>query len=83
MTIASAFDEKVVDASGSGAVFGNSATEKIAFYGETPIVQRTAAIATSAVATASSADVTTTLKAAVIDIMNTLEALGIWAGSDA
>lgn len=83
MALPSAFDEKVVDASGSGFVVGNSATEKIAFYGETPIVQRTAAIATSAVATASSADVTTALKAAVIDIMNTMEALGLWAGSDA
>lgn len=83
MTVASAFAEKVIDASGDGAVFGNSSTEKISFYGEVPIVQRTAAIATSAVATASSADVTTALKAAVIDIMNTLEALGLWAGSDA
>jgi hypothetical protein len=34
-------------------------------------------VATSAVGTASSADVTTTLKAAVIDIMNTLAALGL------
>lgn len=50
----------------------------IGFYGETPIAQRTAAVATSAVGTASSTDVTTTLKAAVIDIMNTLEALGLW-----
>ena len=83
MTLPSAFDEKVVDATGAGIVVGNSATEKVAFYGETPIVQRTAAIATSAVGTASSADVTTALKAAVIDIMNTLEALGLWTGSDA
>jgi hypothetical protein len=50
----------------------------IGFYGETPITQRTAVVATSAVGTASSTDVTTTLKAAVIDIMNTLEALGLW-----
>lgn len=66
----------------AGAVLGNNATDKIGFYGTTPVVQRTAAIATSAVGTASSADVTTTLKAAVIDIMNTLEALGLFAGSD-
>jgi hypothetical protein len=75
--------EQVTYNSPDGAQIGQSATEKIAFYGTTPIVQRTAAIATSAVATASSADVTTALKAAVIDIMNTLEALGLWAGSDA
>ena len=61
---------------------GKSSTEKIGFYGTTPIVQRTAAVVTSDVATASSADVTTALKAAVIDLMNTMEALGLWAGSD-
>ena len=75
--------EQVTYNSPDGATMGKSATEKISFYGTTPIVQRTAAIATSAVGTASSADVTTGLKAAVIDIMNTLEALGLWAGSDA
>lgn len=67
----------------AGVTLGNDATDKIGFYGTAPIVQRTAAIATSAVGTASSTDVTTGLKAAVIDIMNTLEALGLWAGSDA
>jgi len=81
MALPSAFDEKVVDATGSGFVVGNSATEKIAFYGETPIVQRTAAIATSDVGTAASTDVTTALKGAVIDIMNTLDALGLWSAA--
>lgn len=75
--------EQVTYNSPAGAQMGSSATEKIGFYGATPVVQRTAAIATSAVGTASSADVTTALKAAVIDVMNTLEALGLWAGSDA
>lgn len=53
----------------------------VGFYGVTPVSQRTAAVATSAVGTASSADVTTALKAAVIDIMNTLAALGLWKAS--
>jgi hypothetical protein len=74
--------EQITYNSPDGATMGKSATEKISFYGTTPIVQRTAAVATSAVGTASSADVTTGLKAAVIDIMNTLEALGLWSGSD-
>ena len=74
--------EQITYNSPDGATMGKSATEKISFYGTTPIVQRTAAVATSAVGTASSADVTTDLKAAVIDIMNTLEALGLWSGSD-
>lgn len=66
----------------TGTLLGNSSTDKIGFYGTTPIVQRTAAAVTSDVGTASSADVTTALKAAVIDLMNTMEALGLWAGSD-
>jgi hypothetical protein len=54
---------------------------KVGFYGAVPIVRRSgAAQATSAVGTASSADVTTDLKAAVIEIMNTLQALGLWKG---
>jgi len=65
-----------------GMSLGTSATEKVSLYGVTPIVQRSgAAQATSAVGTASSADVTTELKAAVIEIMNTLTAVGIWKGS--
>lgn len=53
----------------------------VGFYGKAPITQRSgAAQATSAVGTASSADVTTELKAAVIEIMNTLQALGLWKG---
>jgi hypothetical protein len=54
---------------------------KIGFYGTTPIAQRSgAAQATSLVGTASSADVTSDLKAAVIEIMNTLAAVGLWNG---
>lgn len=67
---------------GDGVSLGQSTTHKVGHYGVTPIVQRSgAAQATSLVATASSADVTTELKAAVIEIMNTLTATGIWKGS--
>ena len=65
------------------ATLGKSASlgGKIGFYGRAPIVQRSgAAQATSLVGTASSTDVTTDLKAAVIEIMNTLQALGLWKG---
>lgn len=55
---------------------------KLGFYGTTPIAQRSgAAQATSLVGTASSADVTTDHKAALIEVMNTLAALGVWKGS--
>lgn len=54
----------------------------IGFYGKTPIVQRAAAAqATSLVGTASSADVNTDLKAAILELMNTNIALGIYKGS--
>lgn len=66
-----------VGRSGQTVAIQPVATGKVGFYGTTPITQRTAAIATSAVGTASSTDVTTQLKAAVIDIMNTLDALGL------
>lgn len=66
-----------------GVDLGRSTTDKIGFYGlATPISQRAgAAQATSLVATASSTDVTTDLKAAVIEIMNTLVALNLWKGA--
>lgn len=68
---------------GTGVSIGQSASDTVGFYGlASPISRRAgAAQATSAVATASSADVTTELKAAVIEIMNTLTALGIWKGA--
>ncbi len=58
----------------TGGLFG--------LYGTTPVVQRAlAAQATSLVGTASSTAVNTDMKAAMIEIMNTLAALGIWKGS--
>ena len=66
-----------VGRSGQPVAMQPSASGKIGFYGTTPISQRTAAVATSAVGTASSADVTTAVKAALIDVMNTLAALGL------
>lgn len=65
-----------------GIVLGRAITTKLGLYGTTPITQRAlAAQATSLVGTASSADVNTDLKAAIIEIMNTLAAIGIWKGS--
>ena len=65
------------------AIIGKSASLSgtVGFYGTTPLTQRSgAAQATSAVGTASSTDVTTQLKAAVVEIMNTLQAVGLWKG---
>lgn len=61
---------------------GYATTTTVGFYGITPIAQRAgAAQATSLVGTASSADVNTDLKAAIIEIMNTLAAVGLWKGA--
>lgn len=61
---------------------GSATSDLIGHYGVTAISQRAgAAQATSLVGTASSADVNTDLKAAVIEIMNTLTALGLWKGA--
>ena len=65
-----------------GATFGSSTSELISLYGKTPIVQRSGATqATSLVGTASSTAVDTALKAAVIEIMDTLTAIGVWKGA--
>lgn len=70
------------DGNPDGIVVAATTSEKVAFYGTTPIVQRSgAAQATSLVATASSSDVTSDMKAALIEVMNTLQAVGLWKGS--
>lgn len=75
--------KQLSDSNPDGTGLGQAAADKIGFYGlATPISQRAAAAqASSTVGTASSADVTTGLKAAVIEIMETLTALGLWKGS--
>lgn len=73
---------RIFDGNPEGALIGGATTDKVGFYGTTPIVQRAAAAqATSLVGTASSTAVDTALKAAVIEIMNTLAAHGIWKGA--
>lgn len=73
MALPSAFDEKVVDASGSGFVVGNSATEKVGFYGATPVVQ--GAAVTALVTTPTATDIAT----AVNSIITRLQTVGIIA----
>lgn len=74
--------KQLSDGSPDGSSFGQTTADKISFYGVTPIVQRSgAAQATSAVGTASSTAVDTNLKAAVIEIQNTLIAYGLMKGS--
>ncbi len=75
--------EQLSRAPSDGTNLGQSATDKIGFYGlATPIVQRSGASqATSVFGTASSTALDTLTKAALIEVMNTLTALGLWKGS--
>lgn len=74
--------ERLDYGSPDGCQIGGSASDKVAFFGTTPITQRAAAAqATTTVGTASSTAVDTNLKAAVIEIMNTLVNVGLWKGS--
>ena len=74
--------EYVGDGRPDGTVVGRTSAELLGFYGTTPIVQRSgAAQATSLVGTASSTAITTDVKAAIIEVMNTLATIGLWKGS--
>ena len=66
-----------------GFVMGSTATAKLGFYGlATAVSQRAGATqATSAVGTASSTAGDTATKAALIEVMNTLAAYGLWKGA--
>lgn len=77
-----AIGKHLSDANPDGVCLGQSAADKIAFYGTTPVVQRSStAQATSNLSTASSTAIDTQTKAAIIEIMNTLVALGVYKGS--
>jgi hypothetical protein len=73
---------EVSDANPDGNRLGQSVSDKVSLWGATPIVQRSgAAQATSLLSTASSTAIDTQTKAAIIEIMNTLTAIGAWKGS--
>ena len=72
--------EQLTYNSPDGAQLGKGASEKVAFYGAVPVIQRaysSAVHATSALATSSSFGATQL--AALQEIQNTLIGLGIWA----
>ena len=74
--------ERLDYGSPDGCQIGGATSDKVAFFGTTPITQRAAAAqATSTVGTASSTAVDSNLKASVIEIMNTLKNVGLWKGS--
>lgn len=65
-----------------GVSLGQGATSLVSLYGVTAISQRAGASqATSLLSTASSTAIDTLTKAAIIEIMNALVAVGIWKGA--
>lgn len=74
--------EQVTYNSPNGAMIGSSATEKVGFYGATPVAQRAAAIqANSVVSVSSNITIAASLTAWIVEVTATLNALGIWKGS--
>ena len=63
----------------SGAQIGKSATEKVGFYGATPVVQLATATTHTTTNVVTSASYGTLQVAQMQEVMNTLIALGIWA----
>ena len=66
----------------NGVKLGQNASHLVAFYGTTAISQRANSLqATSLVGTAASSDITTDVKACLIEILNTRKTIWLWKGS--
>lgn len=78
MTIATSY-ENVTYNSPDGALVGASASEKIGFYGATPIIQRATATTHTTTNVVTSASYGTLQVAQMQEVMNTLASLGLWA----
>jgi hypothetical protein len=69
-------------AASGNVTLGDAVTDTIGHYGVAPTAQRAlAAQNTTLLTTASSTAIDTLTKAAIIEIMNTLTALGLWKGA--
>lgn len=74
--------EQVTYNSPAGAMIGKSATEKVAFYGVTPAVQRASSIqAASVVSVSSNITIAASLTAWIVEVTATLTGLGLWKGA--
>lgn len=71
--------ERLDYGSPDGAQIGGAATDKIGFYGATPVVQRATATTHTTTNMVTSASFGASQVAIVQEIMNTLIAAGLWA----
>jgi hypothetical protein len=77
-----AIGKHLSDANPDGVALGQSATDKVSFYGATPVVQRAASIqGASVVSVSSNITIAASLTAWIVEVTNTLNGLGIWKGS--
>lgn len=77
-----AYYERLDTGSVDGCLIGGATSDKVAFYGTTPVSQRAAAAqATSIWGTSATTSLDTARVATIVEIMNTLAAVGLWKGS--
>lgn len=77
-----AIGKQLSDANADGTSLGQSATDKVSFYGATPVVQRALATQAASVVSATSfISVTSNLAAFCAEVAATLTGLGAWKGS--
>lgn len=71
--------ERLDYGSDDGCQIGTASTDKVGFYGATPVVQRATASTHTTTAVVTSASYGTLQVAQMQEVMNTLAGLGIWA----
>jgi hypothetical protein len=77
-----AYYERLDTGSVDGCQIGGATTDKVAFFGTTPISQRAGtAQATSIWGTSATTSLDTARVATIVEMMNTLQALGAWKGA--
>lgn len=70
---------RVYDGNPEGVLIGGAATDKVGFYGATPVVQRATGTTHTTTNVVTSASFGTLQVAQIQEIQNTLIALGLWA----
>lgn len=74
--------QNVSDGRPDGTLITQNSTDKVAFYGYTPVVQRASAVQAASVVSAQSyISVTSNLAAFCAEVAATLTGLGIWKGT--
>ena len=71
--------ERLDYGSPDGCLVGGAATDKVGFYGATPVVQRATAATHTTTAVVTSPSFGTLQVAQIQEIMNTLAGVGLWA----